>query len=164
MGIRNRTTFFVSRFFPPFPPLKPGCIVWSGVSYSPKNTVPPIPPKVLQPRSTTDWLNYAILQSLALGTMELEFLGNRCCDLELLQCKLDWPLRCVCANSCSPIKTAKGNGCGTVTAPATVQKCWNAVAHLLLPSRQIVIPPRNAGWLRADGSLGRTESPTSQWW
>ena len=26
-------------FFPYFPPLKPRCVLWSGVSYSPKNTV-----------------------------------------------------------------------------------------------------------------------------
>ena len=31
--------FFASEFFSDFPPLKPRSILWSGVSYNPKNTV-----------------------------------------------------------------------------------------------------------------------------
>ena len=31
--------FLLQIFFSYFPPLKPRCILWSGVSYSPKNTV-----------------------------------------------------------------------------------------------------------------------------
>ena len=31
--------FLLQKFFSYFPPLKPRCILWSGASYSPKNTV-----------------------------------------------------------------------------------------------------------------------------
>ena len=31
--------FFFKKFFSYFPPLKPRCVLWSGASYSPKNTV-----------------------------------------------------------------------------------------------------------------------------
>ena len=31
--------FLLQKFFSYFPPLKPRCVLWSGVSYSPKNTV-----------------------------------------------------------------------------------------------------------------------------
>ena len=38
-GGRSRTTFFASKFFSYFPPLKPRCILWSSASYSLKNMV-----------------------------------------------------------------------------------------------------------------------------